>query len=151
MKTLLHDTALEFILAGKSKFVVTNKKTTNQFTFAVSKSKDEKFYFVSGGSSKESLSYLGTINQLGYKHGKRSSIKKDSQVNLVFDYVFNKLLNKKLPEFIEISHYGFCGRCGRSLSVIDNINMGIGPECIKKLNKQDKREALINLILLQKC
>lgn len=147
MKNLPHKDALKFILAGKSMFAAINTKTGNQFTFRVNKSKDEKFYFVSGGSDKESLSYLGTINEYGYKHGKKSNIDKSAQVNKVFEYVFNKLLSNSLPEVIELFHYGRCGRCGRTLSVEENIDMGIGPECIKKLNKVDKRDAIINLLL----
>jgi hypothetical protein len=109
MKNLPHKDALKFILAGKSMFAAINTKTGNQFTFRVNKSKDDKFYFVSGGSDKESLSYLGTINEYGYKHVKKSNIDKSAQVNKVFEYVFSKLLSNSLPEVIELFHYGhFC-------------------------------------------
>lgn len=32
-----------------------------------------------------------------------------------------------------IHHIGFCGRCGRDLTVPESIERGIGPECIKHI------------------
>lgn len=151
MKNLKHKDALEFIFAGKSGFKVINTKTKNEFTFSVKKSKDKdrEFYFVKvlTGKTVDSYAYLGYVGKNGYSHGKKSTIKSDEQCVKVFEYILNKLSHNSLPDFIELQHDGRCGRCGRTLTVNDSIDMGIGPECIKKLSKQDKRESILKMLL----
>lgn len=149
MKQLAHKDALPFIFAGKSVFTVINPNTGNEFTFKVTRSKDEKFFFIKVlmGKTVDTFTYLGTVAENGYRHGKKSTIASDAQSTKVFEYVFNKLRSKTLPDFIEIRHNGRCGRCGRTLTVNESIDMGIGPECIKMLNKQEKRDAILNLLL----
>lgn len=149
MKQLQHKDALQFIFAGKSVFSVINPKTDNKFTFKVTKSKNDKFFFVKLllGETVDTFTYLGCIGENGYRHGKKSTIASDAQSTKVFEYVFNKLRTNTLPNFIEIWHNGRCGRCGRTLTVDESIDMGIGPECIKMLNKEDKRDAILKLLL----
>lgn len=146
MKQLQHKDALQFIFAGKSVFKVINTKTENEFTFSVKKSKTENFYFVKVLTG-DVFTYIGCVGPNGYSHGKKSTIKNTAQSVKVFEYILNKLISNTLPSFVEIYHNGRCGRCGRTLTVNDSIDMGIGPECIKMLSKEDKRDAILNLLL----
>lgn len=148
MRKLQHTDAIEFIFAGKSEFKVVNTKTENEFTFSVKKSKNEahNFFFVKALVGSE-LTYIGCVSERGYTHGRKSNVKSDAQCVKVFEYVINKLKTSSLPEFVEVYHNGRCGRCGRTLTVNDSIDKGLGPECIKKVSKQDRREAILNLLL----
>jgi hypothetical protein len=61
--------------------------------------------------------------------------------------VLNKLKVGKLQDFVEVWHEGTCGKCGRALTVPSSIENGLGPECIKSLSKQEKRDKFLSLIL----
>ena len=52
-----------------------------------------------------------------------------------------------LQDFVEIWHEGKCGKCGRPLTVPSSIENGLGPSCLKKLSKQEKRDKFLELIL----
>jgi len=81
----------------------------------------------------------------------KSAISPNAQSVDVFQYVFNKLIQGTLSEFIEIWHEGRCGKCGRQLTVPSSIESGIGPECSKMLaktsNKSIARDKKIDEIL----
>lgn len=141
--------ALKFMFAGNSTFTVVNTKTENRFTFKVKKSKDKdsNLFFVSVLTGPDTYTYIGTVVEGIYKHGKKSVISTDAQSVRVFDYVLNKLKLGKLQEFVEVWHEGTCGKCGRVLTVPSSIENGLGPECIKSLSKQEKRDKFLSLIL----
>jgi len=141
--------ALKFMFAGNSTFTVVNTKTENRFTFKVKKSKDKdsNLFFVSVLTGPDNYTYIGTVVEGIYKHGKKSVISTDAQSVRVFDYVLNKLKLGKLQEFVEVWHEGTCGKCGRVLTVPSSIENGLGPECIKSLSKQEKRDKFLSLIL----
>jgi hypothetical protein len=50
--------------------------------------------------------YIGTILNGLYKHGKKSNISSTAQSVKVFDYVLSNLNKSTLHEFIEIWHEG---------------------------------------------
>jgi hypothetical protein len=139
--------ALKFIFAGNSTFTFRNSKTENRFTFKVKQKKDSNLFFVSVLTSPDVYTYIGTVINDQFKHGKKSKISKDAQSIRVFDYVFNSLVKNNLSSLIEIWHEGRCGKCGKTLTVPKNIHLGIGPECIKSLSKQENRDKFLELIL----
>ena len=141
--------ALKFMFAGNSTFTVVNTKTENRFTFKVKKSKDKEsnLFFVNVLTGPDTYTYLGTAVEGVYRHGKKSAVSSEAQSVKVFDYVLNKLKIGKLQDFVEVWHEGTCGKCGRALTVPKNIHLGIGPECIKSLSKQEKRDKFLSLIL----
>jgi hypothetical protein len=146
-KKLDNNDALKFIFAGKSIFTCVNTNTSNRFTFRVKQAKDSNLFFVSVLTSTDVYTYLGTITNGVYKHGKKSNIGVNSQSVKVFQYVISKLLSKSLPDIIEVWHEGKCGKCGRNLTVPSSIANGIGPECIKRLSKAEKRDKFLESIL----
>jgi len=139
--------ALKFIFAGNSTFTFRNSKTENRFTFKVKQKKDSNLFFVSVLTGPDVYTYIGTVINGQFKHGKKSKISKDAQSVRVFDYVFNSLVKNSLSSLIEIWHEGRCGKCGKTLTVPKNIHLGIGPECIKSLSKQENRDKFLELIL----
>jgi len=139
--------ALKFMFAGKSIFTFVNTKTNNRFTFKIKQAKDSNLFFVSVLTNPETYTYIGTCIEGNYKHGKKSNISSDAQSVKVFEFMLNRLKSDNLPDFLEVWHEGFCGKCGRRLTVPSSILTGIGPECIKKLSKSDKRDKFLELIL----
>jgi hypothetical protein len=141
--------ALKFMFAGNSTFTVVNTRTENRFTFKVRKSKDKEsnLFFVNVLTGPDTYTYLGTVVEGVYRHGKKSAVSSEAQSVKVFDYVLNKLKLDKLQDFVEVWHEGTCGKCGRVLTVPSSIENGLGPECIKSLSKQEKRDKFLSLIL----
>jgi hypothetical protein len=141
--------ALKFMFAGNSTFTVVNTKTENRFTFKVKKSKDKdsNLFFVSVLTGPDNYTYLGTTIEGIYRHGKKSAVSPQAQSVKVFDYVLGKLKLGNLQEFVEVWHEGTCGKCGRALTVPASILNGLGPECIKSLSKQEKRDKFLSLVL----
>lgn len=135
MKTglLQNGSALNFILAGNATVTFLNTQTQNRFTFKVSKSKDNDIHFISVLTGPDTYTFLGSIFNGNFKSSKKSTISESSQSFQVFNFVFNRLKTKNLPDVIEIYHEGKCGRCGRALTVPESIVSGFGPECVKKI------------------
>jgi hypothetical protein len=140
--------ALKFIFAGKSVVTFVNTKTGNRFTFKVKQAKDSNLFFVSILTNPDQYTYIGTCIEGNYKHGKKSNINSDSQSVKVFEYMITRLMSNTLPDFLEVWHEGFCGKCGKRLTVPSSIVTGIGPDCIKRLSKSDKRDKFLELILV---
>lgn len=144
---LSNSEALRFIFAGKSVVTFVNTKTNNRFTFKVKQAKDSNLFFVSVLTNPDVYTYIGTCIEGNYKHGKKSTISTNSQSVKVFEYVLGKLKMNNLPDFVEVWHEGFCGKCGKRLTVPQSIESGIGPDCMKKLSKSEKRDKFLELIL----
>ena len=139
--------ALKFIFAGKSVVTFVNTKTGNRFTYKIKVAKDSNLYFVSVLTNPDQYTYIGTCVEGKYKHGKKSNIGEDSQSVKVFQFMIKRLITDSLPDFLEVWHEGFCGKCGKRLTVPSSILTGIGPDCIKKLSKSEKRDKFLELIL----
>jgi hypothetical protein len=131
--TIEHSKALDFILAGNSLFTVVNSRTGNRFTFKVKKHKTDNVHFVKVLTNPDVYQFIGSIIDSSFRHSKKSKISTNAQSVQVFAYIFKKLVENKLPEFIEIWHNGKCGRCGRALTVPSSIETGFGPECFKNI------------------
>jgi hypothetical protein len=139
--------ALKFMFAGNSTATFVNTKTDNRFTFKLKQKKDSNLFFVSVLTSPDVYTYIGTVINGQFKHGRKSKINKDAQSVRVFEYVFKNLLSASLPDFIEVWHEGRCGKCGRTLTVPSSIATGLGPECVKSISKSEKRDKFLELIL----
>jgi hypothetical protein len=139
--------ALKFMFAGKSIFTFINTKTGNRFTYKIKSNKDSNLFFVSVLTNPDNYSYIGTCIEGNYRHGKKSNISPEAQSVKVFQFMLNKLKSNNLPDFLEVWHEGFCGKCGRRLTVPSSILTGIGPECFKTLSKAEKRDKFLELIL----
>jgi hypothetical protein len=139
--------ALKFVFAGKSVVTFVNTQTGNRFTYKIKQAKDSNLFFISVLTGPDQYTYIGTCIEGNYKHGKKSQIGEVSQSVKVFVYMLKKLISDNLPDFLEVWHEGFCGKCGKRLTVPQSILTGIGPDCIKKLSKSEKRDKFLELIL----
>jgi len=147
-----HEVALGFIFGGNALFTVKNPKTENRFTFKVTKHKKEDIFFVKVLTNPDVYEFIGSIRPgTRFKHSKKSRISDEAQSVKVFDFVFNTLITKSLPQFIEIWHEGRCCACGKTLTTPESIQRGIGPECFRRnASKADLRDDLISRILNSK-
>lgn len=139
--------ALKFMFAGKSIFTFLNTKTGNRFTFKMKAAKNSNLFFVSVLTGPDTYSYIGTCIEGVYKHGRKSNISLDTQSVKVFRYMLDRLKEDNVFPFLEVWHEGFCGKCGRRLTVPSSILNGLGPECIKTLTLSEKRDKFLQQIL----
>lgn len=139
--------ALKFMFSGKSVVTFLNTQTSNRFTYKIKQAKDSNLFFVSVLTGPDQYTYIGTCIQGNFKHGKKSPISENAQSVKVFTYMLKNLINDSVSDFLEVWHEGFCGKCGKRLTVPTSILSGIGPDCIKKLSKSEKRDKFLELIL----
>ena len=116
-------------------------------SFKIKQAKDSNLFFVSVLTSPDRYTYIGFCIEGKYKQSKKSHISEDAQSVKVFKYMLKKLINDDVESFLEIWHEGFCGKCGKRLTVPSSILTGIGPDCMKKLSKAEKRDKFLELIL----
>lgn len=140
------NTALDFILAGKSRFTLTSKVSGNSFTYKVDAAKnsetgeaDHNMFFVKVLNGPNNAwdgdwMYLGFIRRdrsYCISGGKKGH--PDAPSFRALDWTLNQLAAGNLPESLEIRHEGQCGRCGRALTVPASIDSGFGPHCATQL------------------
>ena len=136
---------LPYLFAGNATFTVLNTATQGRFTFKVQVAKDKAtgkaldfpwFVKVLTGSNNESdYRYLGVI--FSAPEGQPRTLKltgksfatPDTPCAKAFSWVLDRLQGKGLPPTVEVWHSGHCGRCGKTLTVPESIERGIGPDC----------------------
>lgn len=146
---LTSENALSFMLAGHSFFTIKKIETGGRFTYRVTVPEDQKehptLFFVSvltGSDNTNDYSYIGCIRAQNngshtFYYGNKSKIGKEAPSVRVFDAIFSFVSTAhRIPKGIEIWHEGKCGRCGRTLTVPESIENGIGPECAKIMSKK---------------
>ena len=69
---LNNEDAIKFIFAGNSTSTFLNTRSDNRFTFKVKKAKDSDLHFVSVLTSPDIYTYMGTISNGLYKHGRNN-------------------------------------------------------------------------------
>jgi hypothetical protein len=73
------NSALQFILGGKSFVTFLNIQTQNRFTYKVVKHKKDDIFFVNVLTSPDIYTFIGTIRNGNYKHSPKSNISSNSQ------------------------------------------------------------------------
>lgn len=125
---------MTFLSAGKARFTLVSKATGVRFTYRVRAAKDGRIYFVSvmtGPDNEHSFTYLGTLTPDGLQfwHGRKSPILTSAPCAQAFAWFHRSVVLKADMSKVEFWHEGACGRCGRTLTVPESIERGIGPEC----------------------
>lgn len=139
---LANDKVLDFLFGGSALFTIRNSETGNHMSFKVTKSKKKDCYFVIKNDGKI---FLGTIfDKNKFVLGKNNQSLMDSPEVKAFTFVFYNLLKKTLPSKVEIWHSGKCCRCGRTLVDPLSCELGIGPECRRKMSENIKTAAIGN-------
>jgi hypothetical protein len=137
----------EFVLAGNALFTIESTGTGVRFTYKVVASKDEGtragrgVYFVSlltGPENTSDYSYLGIIpkdDPMSFRLTAKSCAGEQAPSVIAFKWFWRQVSAGRLPASVKAWHEGRCGRCGcgRTLTVPESIERGIGPECAGKL------------------
>lgn len=137
-----HKDIYNFVLAGKASFTMHNIETDGRFTYKVNKMKKGTGYFISVSYGYEQYTYAGMLvkskeNVVEFIKGKKGKMDETSDCIQVLVKVIRLAVRGKLPDNIEVLHFNKCGRCNRPLTDPVSIKRGIGPECIKLINKDN--------------
>lgn len=135
MKILDQKYAKDYILAGKALVTFHNTKTGNQFTYLIKQKRDKisrelfpRWYI------NHNKTYLGYIDDNNFYFGSNiSNVIIHSIPMAVWVWVWQHITTQTVPDFIEILRSDFCGHCGRQLTEARSLEIGIGPECRRKL------------------
>jgi len=145
---LSHSNILPFIVAGKAIFTIKNSSTGGRFTYKVvcppdKKPEEASIFFVkllTGPDNESSYKYIGYIKIWNgspcFYYGTKSKIGNEAPGVVAFEFVFNQILAAgRVSNVLEVWHEGKCCRCGRTLTVPESIESGIGPECARIVHK----------------
>jgi Family of unknown function (DUF6011) len=141
--------AKAFALAGNAIITLQSLRSGTHFTYKVVSPSAEKqeqkgytpeqVWFVklltSGSADSGEWSYIGMIkpNQ-GFFLTRASKMRPESACVKAFRFFFE---STELHSGLVVHHEGHCGRCGRTLTVPESIERGIGPECAAKMEGGD--------------
>lgn len=127
--------ALSFIKAGKALFTLRSVGSGNRYTYRAKVSDDGNVWFVSlltGSDNENHYAYMGIIDREDdFRTTAKAKVGTDAAGYKAFEWTWRRLRNNVLPDTLEIWHEGKCGRCGRTLTVPESIERGLGPECAK--------------------
>lgn len=127
---------VNFLLGGRCECVIRNTDTQNSFKYIINVSgvsEDRGMFFVYVYKDNKKV-YAGFIrcskDGFTYGQGKKGLLtENDIEVKALMYVLKNSL---RLPSCVEVMHTGKCSRCGRKLTNPESINIGLGPDCVKK-------------------
>lgn len=141
--TSLED-AKAFALAGNAILTLESLKTGAHFTYKIRAGKPANernahlpttVWFVdlltNGSADEGTFHYLGMIRDGKFAWTKATNGRQSSPSFKAFNFFFKS--TELHPELV-VRHEGRCGRCGRTLTVPESIDRGIGPECAEKMS-----------------
>jgi hypothetical protein len=129
----------EFLLAGKAVFTVSNPSGV-RYTFRIKKSEfnGKSIWFaglLAGPNNEADFVYMGVVSENGSVFPTaKSKLQADSLPCKVLKWSLGLVWSgSEVPEGYKIQHAGKCGRCGRTLTVPESLESGLGPECSEKV------------------
>ena len=139
--------ALNYMLAGKSEFILHSTKTNQDFLYKLtkkeslgSKEDDKKYIYFLNVKLSNNYLYAGVIwfdtneNIFKFSKGKNGNLDANDINIRSLLFIMNKLYTNDVPETCLIFHTGTCGRCGKKLTTPESILTGLGPSCAKYCN-----------------
>jgi hypothetical protein len=136
--------AQRFALAGNAVITLQSLRSGTHFTYKISSPNAEKqekrgysaeeIWFVklltSGSADSGDFTYLGMIKKQvsGPEFTLTRASKANEQSPSVKAFKFFMRSRELNPELV-IRHENHCGRCGRTLTEPESIDLGYGPEC----------------------
>lgn len=128
--------AKAFALAGNALLTLESRKTGTHFTYRIraTKDDDQKFFvsLLSGPDNENDYQYLGLVAGGAFRLTKASKATSEAPSVKAFDY-FMRLNGPEMPAQLAVYHQNKCGKCGRTLTVPESVQSGIGPECAKRM------------------
>ena len=132
----------QFVTAGNAIFTV-QSISGQYYTYRIARkeangSYKETFFasVLTGPDNTSDYTYVGILNPItgAVTLTKSSKYDRDATLFKVLNWALNHLWNEKpLPEGYQIRHEGRCGRCGHPLTTPTSLDIGLGPECAKKV------------------
>ena len=128
-----------FVTAGRATFTLQSKRTGERFTYRVCAPQKDgrldteanvRFVKVLTGSDNESdYQYAGffRVDDFVFRHG---GAKARIGVTAPSVKAIEWFLRNLGSTLVEVWHEGSCGRCGRTLTVPESIEIGLGPICM---------------------
>lgn len=138
MQGMINDpkAALKFLLAGNATATFRSQKSGVHFTYKIEvapkRANLPQAYFVMvlvGPDNTNDYAYLGMIGHDNRFFVTRNSKFPNGSCAVAMGWVMDHLALGEMPPMTEIFHEGRCGRCGRTLTVPESIETGIGPVC----------------------
>jgi len=133
-----------YFFGGKGKFILKSNKTGKWFMYKITKPKDkdnDEIYYISV-LLDGNYQYLGIIKIDDIDYIRTQKVKVDAVHDCIsgIKWLLKQFKNdKEFPTDMEFYHMGICCCCARTLTVKDNIELGIGPICFKNYGKKNKR------------
>lgn len=134
----------DFITAGKAIFTVSNGKGEH-YTFRVTHKEATGNYpatwfvaLLTGPENTSDYTYMGMLNpqEGSVRLTRNSKFNEDSTPVRVIRWALGIVWKSgEFPTGYKLQHEGKCGRCGRTLTVPESIESGIGPECAKMMGR----------------
>lgn len=131
--------AIAFIKGGKAKFVLHTLKSDKQFRYkVVLKKKTPKFeldlwWIYIEDDIDVYVGFITENNNLRIRTNPQFLTKLQQAIELL-KYTWQHLQTQDLDERLHILHLGYCGVCGRALKDAHSLEIGIGPECLKRIS-----------------
>lgn len=137
----MHPIDKTFVLAGRAVFTVSNpagERYTFRVTHKPAAGKWAETWFaalLTGPNNESDYTYLGIVEPEGKVRltGKSPYPETALPVKVLAFALRVAWGVQKLPDGYAFHHEGKCGRCGRTLTVPESVESGIGPECAKMM------------------
>ena len=145
MERLESNKVKDFVLGGNALITIESGITGKHFTYKIQQSKtDTNLYFIKnlrGSDNENDYVYVGCyfsdnktfVPEKSYKDKAVYSWPKSIQA---IRYLMNTLDN--VPEKLLVYHNGRCCKCGRILTTPESIRRGIGPECERRADNEQR-------------
>jgi len=145
-----------FIFAGKAIFTIQSSRSGIYFTYMMKLPSENKgmtdkappkkdLYFVGvlrGPNNESDYSYLGIVvrdgNSWKFTQTKKSQIKPDSLSCVAFKYFFDRIVRNHIDPQMKFFHMNLCGKCGRTLTTPESVELGIGPVCAGRMSEEEE-------------
>lgn len=142
VRILGKDDIKRYVYGGRGIFVLKSIKSekSHKYKMSICK-KNEDILFVSDYNK----GYIGFVNIKTnvYSHSKKSKVLVTDESVKGISWLVNQFNNEKVfPTEMEFHHMGVCCCCGRTLTVTDNIQLGIGPICFKNYGNRRMKKIL---------
>lgn len=151
MTTLNHQitdakAARNFMLAGNAIFTLVSKRTGTRFTYRVRAPKEKRGEkevrfagLLTGPNNESDYRFIATIfieddrPRDGFARGRNAP---NGEGTAALEWFVRSLPREgELPANVEFWTEGRCGRCGRTLTVTDSIELGMGPICAQRSSR----------------
>jgi len=131
--------AAAYITGGHGRITLVSEKTGTRYTYRFGQPKDDKtgrqtptfVGVLTDPDNVDGYTFLGTLWGTidSYRHGRRSRVTQDAPSVKAIKWTLAHLAAGRIPDGLTIYHEGICGRCGRTLTVPESIEAGMGPVC----------------------